>query len=96
LQLTVPQWTESTYPARPSRNACLIFAAVAAGGAIPLLSSSLMPLYGSGLWEAVMTMPPSQPSWRSMIPTHGVVTNPRSTTSTPTEHRPAVMADRSI
>jgi len=63
---------------------------------MPLPNNNFMPLYRTGLCEAVITTPPVQPSSLRLTPTQGVVTSPKSTTSTPTPARPAVTADLSI
>ena len=63
---------------------------------MPLSSNNLIPLYWTGLCEAVIITPPAQASSLSDTPTPGVVTSPKSITLIPTEVSPALTAAFSI
>ena len=56
----------------------------------------MMPLYGGGLWLAVMTAPPAASRCLTMTPTPGVERIPRSTARQPAAARPARRASASI
>ena len=76
------------WPAR-SRKVCLICAAWGTGKAMPSRRRNLMPFQWSGLCEAVMTMEASALRKRPRRAMEGVVAMPASTTSMPTDSRPA-------
>ena len=96
LEVTLPQSDE---PARakpfPEKHR-LISSDAGCSGAAPLSSSNFIPLYWAGLCEAVMTTPPPQMCSLTIMPTPAVVTIPRSITSIPTPHNPAVTAEFNI
>jgi len=95
-ELAAPWRSASTSANWRAAQMSLSFPASSSVRPVPLGWRNLMPLYGAGLCDAVMTTPPSAPRCEVISATPGVVAMSRSIALTPQASSPAVTALRTM
>ena len=87
----MPSRSCGTQSGWPARYRCkTVFAGRGGNARGPRRENSFSPLYGDGLWLAVIWMPPAAPVCRTSTPVVGVAAMPASIVARPTACKPAV------